>query len=420
MIQCARKLKQLPPYLFTRIKALTAQAYAKKLDVIDLGMGNPDVPTPPHVVERLMDTVNNHPRTHRYPQAKGMPRFRKAVVKHMERRFGVGLDPDSEVLALVGSKEGIAHLCAAYLNPGDVALVPVPAYPVHFNGVILAGGKVQPVPLRPENGYLPDYGKIPRRVLERAKLIFLNYPNNPTAAVVEDLAFFKETVRFAKKNDLLVAYDNPYCEITFDGYKAPSFLETPGARDVALEFHSFSKTYNMAGWRMGWVCGKKELLAPLEKFKSFVDYGVPTFLQLAGAAALEGSQECVKQTVEVYRRRRDYFVNELNRMGWAVPMPKATMYVWAPLPEPFRAMGSLAFAEKLVLETGIAVAPGVGFGQQGEGYVRFALVTHDNRFYDAALRIKKFFRKHGALPARPAAAREERRPRPRPVEAETR
>jgi aspartate/methionine/tyrosine aminotransferase len=392
MVESSRKLQQLPPYLFTRIKALTAEAASRKLDVIDLGMGNPDLPTPAPIVERLIDTVKNHPRTHRYPQAKGMPRFRRAVSEHMKRRFGVSVNPDREIIALVGSKEGIAHLCSAYLNPGEYALVPVPAYPVHFNGVILAGGRVHSIPLTEANGFLPDYGSIPKRVLEKSKILFLNYPNNPTTAVVEDTAFFRETVKFAKKHDILVAYDNPYCDITFDGYVAPSFLETPGARDVALEFHSFSKTYSMAGWRIGWVCGNEKLVAPLEKFKAFVDYGVPTFLQLAAATALEGSQDCVKQAVDVYRRRRDYFVAQLNRIGWPVAMPKATMYVWARLPEAFRSMGSLAFAEKLVRQTGIACAPGVGFGPEGEGYVRFALVTHDNRFYDAILRIRRFLR----------------------------
>lgn len=401
MVECAKKLQQLPPYIFTRIKALAAEAHARRLDVIDLGMGNPDLPTPAHVVDRLVDTVKNHPRTHRYPQAKGMPKFRRSVVRYMDRRFGVKLDPEQNVLALVGSKEGIAHLCAAYLDPGDYALVPVPSYPVHSNGVILAGGRIHYMNLTPENGYLPDYGKIPASVLKRTKIMFLCYPNNPTAAVVEDPNFFKETVRFAKKHDILVAYDNPYCEITFDGYRAPSFLETPGARDVALEFHSFSKTYNMAGWRIGWVCGEKELIAPLEKFKAFVDYGVPSFLQLAGVAALDGPQDCVAQMVETYRRRRDYFVGELNKIGWAVPLPKATMYVWAPLPESWKARGSLAFAEELVKETGIVVTPGVGFGPEAEGYVRMSLVTHDDRFYDAALRIRKFLRR-GEKAVRPA------------------
>jgi LL-diaminopimelate aminotransferase len=393
MVECSQKLDQLPPYIFTRIKALAAEAHRQRLDVIDLGMGNPDLPAPSHVIDRLVDTVRNHPRTHRYPQAKGMPKFRKAVTTYMNRRFGVKLDPDDNVLALIGSKEGIAHLCQAYLDPGDFALVPVPSYPVHSNGVILAGGRIHYMPLTPENNYLPDYSKIPASVLKRAKIMFLCYPNNPTAAVVDDPTFFTETVKFAQKNDILVVYDNPYCEITFDGYEAPSFLSTPGAEDVALEFHSFSKTYNMAGWRIGWVCGKKSLLAPLEKYKAFVDYGVPTFLQLAAVAALEGPQDCVKEMVATYQKRRNYFVGELNKMGWPVPTPRATMYVWAPLPESWKARGSLAFAEELVKETGIVVTPGIGFGAEAEGYVRMALVTHDDRFYDAVLRIRKFLRK---------------------------
>jgi len=393
MIKCSQKLEQLPPYIFTRIKALAAEAHAQGLDVIDLGMGNPDLPTPSHVVDRLIDSVKNHPRTHRYPQAKGMFRYRKAVTGYMKSRFGVDLNPEENVLALIGSKEGIAHLCQAYMDPGDIALVPVPSYPVHSNGVILAGGQIHYMPLTVENKFLPDYSRIPADVLKKAKLMFLNYPNNPTAAVVEDPAFYHETVAFAQKHGILVAYDNPYCEITFDGYVAPSFLSVPGASDVALEFHSFSKTYNMAGWRIGWACGKKSLLAPLEKYKAFVDYGVPSFMQLAAAAALEGPQDCVKQVVETYRRRRDYFVGELNKMGWPVPLPKATMYVWAPLPEAWKARGSLAFAEALIKETGVVVTPGVGFGPEAEGYVRMALVTHDDRFYDAILRIKKFLRK---------------------------
>lgn len=396
MVECSKKLEQLPPYIFTRIKQLTLEAAAKKLDVIDLGMGNPDLPTPPHIVERLIDTVKNHTRTHRYPQAKGMPKFRKAVANFMKKRFDVELNPDKEVISLIGSKEGIAHLCSTYLDPGDVALVPSPAYPVHFNGVILAGGRVQNLPLTAANGYLPDYGKIPKKSLDRAKILFLNYPNNPTSAVIEDTAFLKETVRFAKKHDILVAYDNPYCEITFDGYEAPSILQIPGAADVALEFNSFSKTYNMAGWRIGWACGKQSLLGPLEKFKAFVDYGVPTFLQLAAVAALEGPQDCVKDMVKIYQRRRDYFVGGLRKIGWNVDMPKATMYVWAEIPAPYKSLGSLKFAEKLIRETGVAVSPGIGFGDEGEGYVRFALVTHDNRFHDVLLRLKKFLRNTSA------------------------
>lgn len=389
-IKPSKKLAALPPYLFSRINALKMEAYAKKLDVIDLGMGNPDLPTPPHVVERLCDSVMNHTRTHRYPQAKGMPRFRKAVAGWMKSRFDVTVDPDTEVLALVGSKEGIAHLCMSYLDPGDIALVCDPAYPVHFNGVVLAGGSVYSLPLLAENKFLPDLTKIPPEIAAKAKILFLNYPNNPTAAVVEDRNFLVEIVAFAKKYEILVVYDNAYSEITFDDYVAPSFFEIPGAKDVGLEFHSFSKTFNMAGWRIGWVCGAQKLLAPLEKFKSFLDYGSPTFVQLAAACALESSQQCVKDQSAIYQKRRDEMVNGLNKMGWKAEKPKATMYLWLKIPEKHAAMGSLAFAEKLLKETGVCVAPGTGFGSCGEGYIRMALVTHDNRFHDALLRLKKF------------------------------
>lgn len=391
-LNCARHIQNLPPYLFSRINALKLSAYAKKLDVIDLGMGNPDMPTPRHIVERLIDTILNHPRTHRYPQAKGMPRLRRAIANWMANRFSVKLDPETEVLVLIGSKEGIAHLCMTYLNRGDVALVCSPAYPVHFNGVYLAGGKVYSVPLLAEKNYLPDIEKIPKSVCRKAKMFFLNYPNNPTTAIIDDLSFLEKVVWWAKKYEILVVYDNAYSEITFDGYVAPSFLEIPGAKEIGLEFHSFSKTFNMAGWRLGWVCGSEKLLSPLEKFKSYLDYGVPTFIQLAGAYALESSFASVKEQVEIYRRRRDIMVSGLNKIGWPVTPPKATMYLWLKLPEKFQAEGSLKFSERLLLETGIATSPGVGFGPEGEGYIRMALVTHDKRFHDALLRLKKFIR----------------------------
>jgi len=390
LIHPSKKLSKLPPYIFSRIKLLTQEAYSRRLDVIDLGMGNPDLPTPRVIVDALTDTALHHPRTHRYPQAKGMLKFRRAVARWMENRFGVRLNPETEVLALIGSKEGIYHLCAAYLEPGDVALVPTPTYPVHYSSVILAGGRVHPVVLDPDNDYLPDLKKIPASVARRAKILFLNYPNNPTTGIVRDQAFFHEVVKFAKKYEILVVYDNAYSEVTFDGYVAPSFLETPGARDVCVEFHSFSKTYSMAGWRLGWACGSQKLLAPLEKFKSYTDYGVPSFVQLAGIKALESWPQIIAPIVETYRKRRDFFVDGLTRIGWPVTKPSATMYIWAAIPEPFKKLGSLAFAERLVRETGIAVAPGVGFGEAGDQHVRFALVTHDQRFHDVLLRLKKF------------------------------
>lgn len=394
MVYCSDNLNRLPPYLFSAINILKKAAYEKKLDVIDLTMGNPDLPTPKHIVERVCETVTEHPRTHRYPQAKGIPKFRKTVAEWYEKRFGIKLDSEYEVLALIGSKEGVGHLVMSYFNPGDIALIPNPGYPVYYNSTILAGGEVYDLPLLKENNYLPDLTKIPTSILKRAKILFLNYPNNPTTAVIEDLNFLKEVVKFAKKYDLLVVYDNAYCEITFDGYVAPSFFQVPGAKDVGIEFYSFSKTYSMAGWRVGFAVGNSDLLAPLEKFKSFIDYGVPMFIQLSAVLALSGKQDCVKDIVEVYRKRRDKFVAGLNKIGWTADKPKATFYLWAPLPEPYKRLGSLEFAELLIEKTGIAICPGVGFGTYGEGYVRMALVTHDNRFHDALLRLKKFLRKH--------------------------
>lgn len=392
-IKPAKKLDFLPPYIFSRINQLKLEAYNKKLDVIDLGMGNPDQPTPEHVVERLCDTLKYHPRTHRYPQAKGMPKFRHSVADWFKKRFGVNLDPDKEIIALIGSKEGVAHLCMSFLNPGDLAIIPDPGYPVYYNGVILAGGRVYQMPLTEKNGFLPDFSKIPKKVLEKSKIMFLNYPNNPTTAVLENLDLFKEAIKIAKKYGIIVVHDNAYSEITFDGYRAPSFLETPGAKDVGVEFHSFSKTFCMAGWRVGFVAGSEKIIGPLEKFKSFVDYGVPTFIQLSAVAALTGGDECVIRINEIYKRRRDNFIRELDKVGWEITPPKATMYLWAKMPDKFREMGSLEFSEMLVNETGVVASPGVGFGPSGEGYIRFALVTHDNRFHDAALRLKKLMSK---------------------------
>ncbi len=383
------RLNRLPPYLFTRITQLKKEAYAKKLDVIDLGMGNPDQPTPAVIVDRLCDSVKNHVSTHRYPQAKGIPKFRKTVAGWMNKRFGVSLDPETEVTALIGSKEGIAHLAMSVLNPGDVVLVGNPSYPAHFNGVILAGGEVYSIPLKPENQYLPELEKIPDSVAKKAKLLFLNYPNNPTAAVVPDKSVFKDWIAFAKKYDIIVCHDNAYSEVTFDGYNAPSFLEVEGAKDVGIEVHSCSKSYNMAGWRIGWMCGNPKVVAAVEKFKSFLDYGAPTFIQLSAVAALENWPASVTPTLNIYQKRRDQVVDGLNKLGWNVEKPKATMYVWAPIPEPFKAMGSMAFAEKLIRETGVVVAPGVGFGEGGEGFIRMSMVTHDNRFHDVLLRFKK-------------------------------
>ncbi|MDR2709131.1 MAG: aminotransferase class I/II-fold pyridoxal phosphate-dependent enzyme [Elusimicrobiota bacterium] len=386
----SKNLEMLPPYLFTKINQLKKEAYEKKLDVIDLGMGNPDHPTPAHIVDRLCDTVKHHKNTHRYPQAKGMPKFRKAVSQWMSKRFGVDIDPENEVLSLIGSKEGIAHLCMAYLNPGDIALVCDPAYPSHFNGPILAGAKIHSMPLLAKNNYLPDFTKIPQNVLKKAKIMFLNYPNNPTAAIVEDNNFWNEAINFCKKNNILLVSDNAYSEITFGDYRAPSIFEFEGAKDVALEFHSFSKSFNMAGWRLGWVCGSKKLLYPLEKLKSFIDYGSPTFMQLAGVAALLGDDSPVREIANTYQRRMKKLSNGLNKLGYNAPQTKATMYVWAEFPPELKKEGSLKLCEDLLRKTGVAISPGIGFGKHGEGFARISLVTHDRRFHDALLRIAQW------------------------------
>jgi len=389
MIGPNKKLQNLPPYIFSRIKKLKDEMRKKGIDVIDLDMGNPDQSTPSHIVERLADTVKNHPQTHRYPQAKGMPRLRKAIASWYKERYEKEIDENSEVLVLVGSKEGICHLLMSYLEPGDVALVPNPTYPVHFNGVHLAGGEVYSMPLKEENNYLPDLEAIPKKVLKKAKIIIASYPNNPTTATLPDDKFFKELVAFAKKHNLIVIHDFAYVDVVFDGYKPPSFLAVPGAMDVGVEFYSFSKTYNMAGWRLGFVIGNKEIIANLEKFKSFADYGVFTAIQLAGAAALENLQDCVKGMQGIYARRRDYMVENLNKIGWLVNKPKGTMYLWIKIPEKFKKMKSLEFSEYLLRKTGIAVAPGAGFGDEGEGYIRMALVTADERYPHVIKRLKE-------------------------------
>lgn len=393
--KCSERLSGLPPYLFVKLNAVKEKAVSLGLDLIDLGMGNPDRPSPDHVVEALSRAAKGEPWTHRYPQTKGLPALRSAIADWYGKRFGVRLDPETEVLPLVGSKEGLAHLFFAYLTPKDVALVPSPCYPVHYNAPLLAGAKVRLVPLKEENGFLPELHKIPASAARRAKVLTLNYPNNPTGAVVENLDLFKEAVRFARRHGAMVLHDNAYSEICFDGYRAPSFLEVPEARSCGVEFHSLSKTYSMAGWRVAFAVGNAEILGQLSKFKSFLDYGVPSFIQMAAAEALRGPQECVTRIAEVYRARRDALVRALAGVGWKVRAPKASMYLWARVPEPFEKAGSFAFAERLILEEGVVLAPGIGFGPYGEGFVRFALVGEVPRLSEAARRIGRFLNGSG-------------------------
>ena len=400
IIQANKNLQSLPPYIFGRIKKLKDKIRKKKIDVIDLDMGNPDQPTFPHIVERLIDTVKNHPGAHRYPQAKGMPKLRKTIAQWYQKKYGKKIDPESQVLVLIGSKEGICHLLMSYLNPGDIALVLDPTYPVHFNGVYLAGGVPYSMPLKEENNYLPDLEVIPKKILsakggsssggKKAKIIISSYPNNPTTATLPNKTFFKKLVVFAKKYNLIAVHDFAYVDVVFDGYQPPSFLTVPGAMDIGVEFYSFSKTYNMAGWRLGFVIGNQEIIANLEKFKSFVDYGVFTAIQLAGVSALEESEDNVKKMQEIYAKRRNFMVENLNKIGWLVKKPKATMYLWIKIPEKFcKKMNSLEFSEYLLKETGVAVAPGSGFGRYGEGYIRMSLVTNDERYSHVIKRLKK-------------------------------
>ena len=386
-IQVAERVKKIPPYLFSTIDELKEKVKKRGNTLIDLGMGNPDLPTPPHIVERLREAAMDS-STHRYSSARGDEELRKAIADWYERRYGVYLDFQEEVLPLIGSKEGIAVTYLTFINPGDVAIVPTPAYPVHFNGVLLAGGVVHHLLINKENNFLPDLFSVPRKVLKRAKIIFLCYPNNPTAAIVER-EFLEEAVSFARRHNLILANDFSYSEITFDGYRPPSLLQVKGSKEIGIEFHSFSKTYNMAGWRIGFVVGNKDLINSIARVKRYIDFGIFAAIQKAATLALKGPQDCVRQIRETYRRRRDILVEGLRSLGWEVESPKATMYVWAPLPPRYSAMSSLEFSKFLLEKTGVVVSPGTGFGKGGEGYVRFALVEGEQRISEAVRRIGK-------------------------------
>jgi len=380
---------RLPLYLFTIIDELKRKARSEGVDVIDLGMGNPDQQPPKHVIDELCKQAKK-PGKHRYsrPDDQVEKDLRVAIADWYKDRYNVNLDPSTEVLPLIGSKEGIAHLSLSFLNNDDIALVPSPAYPVHFNGAIMAGGILHNIPLTAEEGFKPNLKGLSSEVVKMAKLLFLSYPHNPTAATV-DLGFFQEVADWAKGKEIIVGHDLAYSEIVFDGYKAPSFLQAKGAKGVGIEFHTFSKSYNMAGWRIGFAVGNSNILKSLAKTKSYIDFGLYQPIQHAAIAALKGPQDCVKKTVEVYKKRRDVLVEELNRIGWETPKPKATFYVWTRIPLKFRALTSMEFATLLIEEAGVAVAPGTGFGEFGEGYVRFALVEGVDRLTEALKRIKK-------------------------------
>ncbi|WOF16557.1 LL-diaminopimelate aminotransferase [Methanoplanus sp. FWC-SCC4] len=376
----AKRLDNLPPYLFAQIDALKAQKRAEGVDVIDFGVGDPDLPTPKHIVDSLCDAARD-PSTHHYPDYTGMIEYREAVSEWYKKRFNVDLNPKTEVLALIGSKEGIAHVPEAFVNPGDYVLATDPGYPVYKTSTLFSEGKLHQLPLTEDNDFLPALDEIPADVLKKAKLMFFGYPNNPTAAVAP-LSFFEEVVEFAKENEIVVVHDNAYSEITYDGYKAPSFLEADGAKEVGMEMHSLSKTYNMTGWRLGMAVGGEKFIAGLGRVKTNVDSGAFDAIQRAGITALTSSQECVSDACRVYQERRDVLVAGLRDLGFEVNSPKATFYVWMKVDD------CMSFAQKMLNEAGIVVTPGVGFGSNGEGYVRFAITRSVERIEEALERMR--------------------------------
>jgi len=378
----AERVQQLPPYLFTEISRKIAEKRAQGADIITFAVGDPDMPTPPHIIDALVEAARD-PANHRYPESEGMSELRRAIAGWYERRFGLSFDPDKEVLALIGSKEGIAHVPLCFIDPGDVALVPDPGYPVYSVATMFAGGECCFLPLREENDFLPDFAGVPAEVTRRAKMLWLNYPNNPTGAVA-DLAFFEEAVAFAKRYDIAVCHDGPYSEIAFDGYRPVSFLQAAGARDVGIEFHSLSKTYNMTGWRIGMAVGNARMIDALRRVKSNLDSGIPQAIQRMAIAALTGPQECVAEHNAVYQRRRDRVVEALRSLGLRVRTPKASLYVWARVPEGFT---SASFAERLLDDLAVVVTPGSGYGRQGEGYVRLSLTVPDERLEEGLRRL---------------------------------
>ena len=384
MFKISKKLESLPPYLFLEIDKAKRLARAEGRDIIDLGIGDPDQPTPGYIIEALHKAALD-PANHRYALDQGMPVLRQAIAEWYKKRFAVKLDVNSEVLPLIGSKEGIAHFPLAFLDPGDISLIPDPCYPPYKGGTVLAGGSIHLMPLLESNNFLPDISKIPFSARRKAKIIFVNYPNNPTNACADD-DFYRGLIAFALKNKVIIISDLAYSEMAFDGFRPRSMLEFEGARDVVIEFHSLSKTFNMTGWRVGWACGNSQLVSALAKVKSNVDSGIFSALQLAGVAALEGGEDDLRKMRALYQRRRDCLVSGLNSLGWKVFSPRATFYVWIKTPG---GAGSINFAARLLKEANIVATPGVGFGKYGEGYIRMALTVPEERIREALGRLKK-------------------------------
>ncbi|NGN40107.1 LL-diaminopimelate aminotransferase [Mesorhizobium sp. CGMCC 1.15528] len=382
------KIRRLPPYVFEQVNRLKASARSRGADIIDLGMGNPDLPTPTAIVDKLCEVVRD-PRTHRYSSSRGIPGLRRAQANYYARRFGVKLNPDTQVVATLGSKEGFANMAQAITAPGDVVLCPDPTYPIHAFGFIMSGGVIRSLQAKPDDSFIPALERGVRHSIPKPLALILNYPSNPTAHVAT-LDFYKDVVAFAKKNDIIILSDLAYSEIYFDGNPPPSVLQVPGAMDVTVEFTSMSKTFSMPGWRMGFAVGNERLISALTRVKSYLDYGAFTPIQVAATSALNGDGADIAEVREVYHKRRDVMVDAFGRAGWEIPAPAATMFAWAPIPEQFKQLGSLEFSKLLIEHADVAVAPGVGFGEHGDDYVRLALVENEHRIRQAARNIKRF------------------------------
>jgi len=396
------RIKRLPPYVFNIVNELKAQARKRGEDIIDFGMGNPDQPTPQHIVDKMCEAARR-PDTHRYSVSKGIPRLRRAICNWYKRRFDVDLDMDREAIVTIGSKEGLAHLALATMGPGDAVLVPNPSYPIHPYGFVIAGADIRHVPLAPDVDFFAEMEKAIRNSWPKPKMLVLNFPSNPTAHCV-DLNFFEKVIAIAREHQIWVVHDLAYADIVFDGYVAPSILQVPGAKEIAVEFFTLSKSYNMPGWRVGFMCGNEQLVTALARLKSYHDYGTFAPIQIASILALEGPQECVAEIRDRYQRRRDALCDGLHAAGWMVDVPKATMFVWARIPEAYRAMGSLEFAKKLLLDAKVAVSPGIGFGEYGDEYVRFSLIENEHRTRQAVRCIRDMLRRDKAFGKQEAKA----------------
>ncbi len=385
-MRLAKRVESLPPYLFVEISKKIAAKKAQGLDVITFGIGDPDVPTPQHILKRLIEAAKD-PANHRYPESAGLPELRQAIANWYKRRFDVELDPETQVVPPIGGKEGVGHMALCFIDPGDIALVPDPGYPVYSIGTMFAGGESYLMPLNEENGFLPDLEAIPAEVAAKAKIMWLNYPNNPTSAVA-DIDYFTKVVEFARAHDIVVCHDAPYTEIAYDGYLPVSFLQAPGAMDVGMEFNSFSKSYNMTGWRIGMAVGNTEVIDALSRVKSNLDSGIPQAIQYAAIEALNSPQDCVSDMVAIYQKRRDKVIKVLSRIGMKTSPPRASLYIWAKIPDGYT---SIEFATRLLDEALVVVTPGIGYGPSGEGYIRISLTTPDDRLEEGLSRLQKWY-----------------------------